>query len=98
MPNTSVAETPAETAGPMLLDSPAAETSLQILARLNDGFQSNVQVKLWDGRAWQSGRGPASFTIVLKHPGALRAMFWPVNPAVAFGEAYIFDDFDVEGD
>ena len=37
------------------------------------------------------------FTLVLQHPGAC-AMFRPVNTAVAFGEAHIFDDFDIEGD
>ena len=36
-------------------------------------------------------------TIVLKHPGAVRQMFWQLNKA-SFGEAYIYDDFDIEGD
>src|SRR5262249_25706979 len=41
--------------------------------------------------------GPTPFTLVLRHPGALRAMFWPLN-RIGVGEAYIFDDYDVEGD
>ncbi len=54
--------------------------------------------RLWDGTIW----GPddpddARFTVVLKHPGALRSMLVPLTDLNA-GEAYIYDDFDVEGD
>jgi len=35
--------------------------------------------------------------VVLKHPGALRAMFLPGNE-VGLAEAYLYDDFDVEGE
>jgi cyclopropane-fatty-acyl-phospholipid synthase len=39
----------------------------------------------------------ALFTLVLKHAGALRAMF--LSPSeLTLGEAYIYDDFDIEGD
>jgi cyclopropane-fatty-acyl-phospholipid synthase len=62
-------------------------------------------VRLWDGTSWESEPGrPARFTLVLKHPGALRTMFlgsgWrPSAPSeLAFGEAYVYDDLDVEGD
>ena len=40
---------------------------------------------------------PARYTLVLNHPGALRAMFWPPN-GLTLGEAYIYDDIDIEGD
>jgi cyclopropane-fatty-acyl-phospholipid synthase len=41
--------------------------------------------------------GQPRFTLVLKHPGALRAMFSrPSEPTL--GEAYIYYDFDIEGD
>ncbi len=76
----------------------AAETSLRILAGLCRGFPGNFNVRLWNDRTWQPHKGSARFTLVLQHPGALRAMFRPRKPAVAFGEAYIFDDFDIEGD
>ncbi|HKB02992.1 MAG TPA: class I SAM-dependent methyltransferase, partial [Gemmataceae bacterium] len=76
---------------------PAADITRSILAALADGFASNFTVRLWDGSVWQPGTGPAPFTVVLKHPGALRAMFWPFSK-VGLGESYIFDDFDVEGD
>ena len=37
------------------------------------------------------------FTVVLQHPGALRKMFLPPND-LTLGEAYIYNDFDIEGD
>ena len=56
----------------------------------------NFQVRFWDHRTWGAIQQP-SFTLVLKHPGALREMF--LRPSeLSLGEAYIFDDFDIEGD
>jgi len=57
-----------------------------------------VRVRLWDGSYWPDN-APASFvaTWVLNHPGALREMLLP-NSQSALGEAYLQNDFDVEGD
>jgi cyclopropane-fatty-acyl-phospholipid synthase len=56
----------------------------------------DFRVRLWDGSVWGIGKQPR-FTLVLKHPGALRAMFlYPSE--LALGEAYIYDDFDIEGE
>ncbi len=76
---------------------PAAAASTAILSALSDGFAGNFAVRLWTGETWEPGTGPAPFTLVLKHPGSLRAMLWPLDP-VGLGESYIFDDFDVDGD
>jgi len=55
-------------------------------------------VRLWEGTAWSpTPKLSPRFTLVLKHPGALRRMFLPAN-ALTLGEAYIYDDFDIEGD
>jgi cyclopropane-fatty-acyl-phospholipid synthase len=55
-------------------------------------------VRFWDGTCWEPESGlPARFTLVLQHSGAVRSMFWPPNK-VALGEAYIYNDFDIEGD
>jgi cyclopropane-fatty-acyl-phospholipid synthase len=55
-------------------------------------------VRYWDGSTWEPDPGqPARFTLVFKHPGALRAMFWPPR-GLSIAEAYLFDDYDVEGD
>jgi cyclopropane-fatty-acyl-phospholipid synthase len=52
-------------------------------------------LRLWDGERW--GADDAAATIVLQHPGALRALLLPANDLAA-GEAYIHDDIDIEGD
>src|SRR5256885_7015660 len=79
----------------------AAEITLSLL---QDVFSSSpardVAVRLWDGTTWQpeSGSGePARCTLVLQHPGALRKMFLPPGD-LSLGEAYIYNDFDIEGD
>ncbi len=64
---------------------------------LGDYRPRDFAVRLWDGTTWDSEPGhPARFTLVLKHPGALRSMFWPPNE-ISLAEAYIYDDFDIEG-
>jgi len=54
-----------------------------------------VSVRLWDGTSWPDA-SPRPATIVLKHPGALRQMFLP-GTEVGLAEAYLYDDFDIEG-
>lgn len=75
---------------------PAGLTTVRILTELVRGFTGNFIVRLWEGSTWQSASGPATFTLVLRHPGALRAMFGPFREAL--GDSYIFGDFDIEGD
>ena len=76
-----------------------AAKSRAMLADLTAGYgPRDFAVRFWDGSTVDPDPGqPARFTLVLQHAGALRAMFWPFNDK-GFGEAYIFDDFDVEGD
>jgi len=66
---------------------------------LNKIFSSdatdNVGIRLWDGTYWPDDK-PRSTTIVLQHPGAIREMF-QAGTEVGLGEAYLYDDFDVEG-
>lgn len=63
---------------------------------LSDYPKHNFQIRLWDGKTWGIKQAPR-FTLVLKHPGSLRAMFQSPSE-LTLGEAYIFDDFDIEGD
>jgi cyclopropane-fatty-acyl-phospholipid synthase len=55
----------------------------------------NVAFRLWDQSAWPEPSRAA--TIVLNHPGALRRMLAP-GTAKGLAEAYLRNDFDVEGD
>lgn len=77
-------------------DDPAVSASIRVLEALTAGFPGGVAVRFWTDRTWEVGP-PAGFTLVLKHPGAARAMFWPFD-RVGLGESYVFDDFDIEGD
>lgn len=81
---------------PVASDADAAQ-SIRLLSALTEGFAGNFIVRLWTGETWQPGTGPTPFALVLKHPGALRAMFWPFDN-MGVGEAYVFDDYDIEGD
>lgn len=57
--------------------------------------EPRIAMRAWTGETWGPSDAPA--TIVLQHPGALRALFVPPNDLTA-GEAYIFNDIDLEGD
>lgn len=58
----------------------------------------NFAIRLWDGTLVDADPGEERrFTLVLRHPGALRRMFWLANE-VTLSEAYLYDDFDIEGD
>jgi cyclopropane-fatty-acyl-phospholipid synthase len=82
---------------PVGSSDPDAVQSIRLLTALTEGYAGNFVVRLWTGETWQPGTGPTPFTLVLKHPGALRAMFWPFDN-MGVGEAYVFDDYDIEGD
>src|ERR1700694_5778848 len=85
------------------LTQKATDQAVQItLSLLRDIFSSapqhDVAVRLWDGTTWKSElAGSTRCTLVLQHPGALRKMFVPPSD-LSLGEAYIYNDFDIEGD
>lgn len=80
-----------------LFGETASLASVEFLdALLADYPNRDFQVRLWDGTTWGAVQQPR-FTLVLKHPGALRAMFSRPSE-LTLGEAYIYDDFDIEGD
>jgi cyclopropane-fatty-acyl-phospholipid synthase len=79
--------------------SPSARASLNLWNDITAGYgPRDFGVRCWDGTTVGPDAGqPERFTLVLEHAGALRQMFWPFNK-VGLGEAYIYGDFDVEGD
>jgi cyclopropane-fatty-acyl-phospholipid synthase len=85
----------------LLAKSLFGETPTVVCAEFLDALLADYpgrdfQVRLWDGTSWGTEK-QALFTLVLKHAGALRAMF--LSPSeLTLGEAYIYDDFDIEGD
>jgi len=56
----------------------------------------HFSIQLW-GQAEFPANTQSQFTLVLNHPGALRRMFAPPIE-LSIGEAYIYGDFDIEGD
>ena len=54
-----------------------------------------VGVRLWNGALWPDSR-PREATLVLNHSGALSQMLLP-GTEVGLAEAYLRDDFDIEG-
>ncbi len=70
-------------------------STLQFL--LKDYHPRDFTIRMWDGTVWQQEAGqPSRYTMVIRHPGALRKMFLPASER-AMGEAYVYDDFDIEG-
>jgi cyclopropane-fatty-acyl-phospholipid synthase len=80
------------------LDNAVSTTMSLLHDLLGSHHPRNFAVRLWDGTTWEAEEGqPTRFTLVLQHPGALRKMFLPPSE-LALGEAYIYNDFDIEGD
>src|SRR3954452_10481288 len=77
----------------------ATGQSVTFLQRLIEAYRPrDFAVRFWDGTGIEPDAGQlARFSLVMHHPGAVRQMFWPFNKA-STGEAYIYDDFDIEGD
>jgi cyclopropane-fatty-acyl-phospholipid synthase len=73
------------------------EKTRHVLSEIFAGCSlEKVGVRLWDGRVWPDARSRDA-TFVLKHPGALARMFLP-GTEVGLAEAYLHEDFDIEGD
>lgn len=73
------------------------ETVIQVLKSLPAGASSdNVGFQFWDGTRWPDDN-PRAATLVLKHPDALQRIFG-AGTEMAIAEAFLRDDFDVEGD
>ncbi|HEX7974053.1 MAG TPA: cyclopropane-fatty-acyl-phospholipid synthase family protein [Anaerolineales bacterium] len=78
-----------------ILMEPAVEQASGLMERI---FPSprNFSVHFW-GKAELPADTQPLFSLVLNHPGALRRMFSPPME-LSLGEAYIYGDFDIEGD
>lgn len=82
-----------------VLSTPTLDAGLKnTLALLDQLFPPprSFVIRLWDGTELPSSGHP-TFTLVLNHPGALKRMFTP-PVELSLGEAFIYDDFEIEGD
>jgi cyclopropane-fatty-acyl-phospholipid synthase len=75
--------------------SPSTPLDHWLLRRLQlAAGASLLRFVLWDGFEW--GTGPSTARIVIKTRAALIGLLWRAD--LYFGEAYMFDELDVEGD
>jgi cyclopropane-fatty-acyl-phospholipid synthase len=90
---------PAAIKSPPRPSDPSVKRAIALLKDALEGLHPrDFAIRLWDGSTLDPESGYAArFTLVLKHPGALRRMFLPANE-LTLGEAYIYDDFDIEGE
>jgi cyclopropane-fatty-acyl-phospholipid synthase len=69
---------------------------LQLL--LHDYRPRDFTICLWDGNQWPAETTSPCFTLILKHPNALRYMLRSTATDLSISEAYICGKLDVEGD
>jgi cyclopropane-fatty-acyl-phospholipid synthase len=73
------------------------EKTRRVLSEIFAGCAlDKVGVRLWSGAMWPDERHRDA-VLALNHPGALGRMFLP-GTEVGLAEAYLRDDFDIEGD
>ncbi|HXF12997.1 MAG TPA: class I SAM-dependent methyltransferase, partial [Terriglobales bacterium] len=70
--------------------------SIELLEALFADDDLPCRVRFWDGTVWERSHD-SRFTLALTHPGALRRMLRD-RRELGVGEAYVFGDFDIEGD
>ena len=82
-----------------LASDPHVSNTLRLLdAVFADYPGKDFAVRLWDGALWEPAESNARrFTIALNGPSALRRMFFPPTER-KLGEAYMFGDFEIEGE
>ena len=82
----------------MTRDSHVANT-LDLLTAVFENYPGrDFAIRFWDGAVWTPrNASTARFTIVLNGPSALRRMFFPPTER-KLGEAYMFGDFEIEGE
>jgi cyclopropane-fatty-acyl-phospholipid synthase len=77
-------------------DKAVEEKTRRVLNEIFAGCPlEKVGIRLWNGAMWPDAR-PREAILLLNHPGALSQMLWP-GTEVGIAEAYLHDDFDVEG-
>jgi cyclopropane-fatty-acyl-phospholipid synthase len=76
---------------------PAVERTKRLIETVFGSYIGDqVAIRLWDGTLLPDD-APRAATIVFKHPGALRQILLS-RSELGMAEAYLYDDFDVEGE
>lgn len=79
-------------------DSTVSKCLLLLEEALREFHLRDFAVRLWDGSILPAEQGRlARFTLVIRHPAALRTLFLSAHE-LALGEAFIYGDIDIEGE
>jgi hypothetical protein len=65
---------------------------------LDDCHPRDFEIRLWNGSQLPAETSSPHFTLVLKHPDALRSMLQDTTTDLSIAEAYICGKLDVKGD
>src|ERR1700722_9366816 len=65
---------------------------------LQDYHPRDFAISFWDGSEWPAESESPRFTLMVKHPDALRRMLRASTNDLSLSEAYINGDLDVTGD
>lgn len=78
---------------------PLVQKALEFMEKYFAAYNPlDFSIRFWEGTTWGLPEGDRpSFTLVIKCPDALRRIFLKADQ-LSVGEAFIYDDFDIEGD
>ena len=80
------------------LDTRASELFDLVQLLLRDYHPRDFTVRMWDGAEWAAETDSPGFTLVLRHPDALRRMLCQDASACALSEEFIDGEIDVEAE
>ena len=79
-------------------DSAATKAMAIFRLLLHDYHPRDFAISFWDGSQWPAENGSPRFTLMIRHPDALRRMLKASTNDLSLSEAYISGDLDVAGD
>jgi cyclopropane-fatty-acyl-phospholipid synthase len=80
------------------VDSAALRAMAIFRLLLQDYHPRNFSISFWDGSQWPAENGSSRFTLMVKHPDALRRLLKANVNDLSLSEAFITGDLEVEGD
>jgi cyclopropane-fatty-acyl-phospholipid synthase len=80
------------------VDSAALRAMAIFRLLLQDYHPRNFSISFWDGSQWPAENGSSRFTLMVKHPDALRRLLKANANDLSLSEAFITGDLEVEGD
>jgi cyclopropane-fatty-acyl-phospholipid synthase len=79
-------------------DSAATKAMAIFRLLLHDYHPRDFAISFWDGSQWPAENGSPRFTLMIRHPDALRRIVKASTNDLSLSDAYISGDLDVAGD